>query len=336
MGIGEVIMEKFNQLKLILEKTLEGTTAVYNRLRGGYNENRFAYHVNGGKYIDEDHKNETESFHKTLEKVIPGEAKIQDDRARAQAHAFKEHSKAKGYSSVHSVHLTAKPGAIQKATGLNISQQENPSDVIVKFKKAPAGAAHKSLGISLKSSSKSKIGFHNGGAGTIGKQLGLNLEGIAKEHHDKFAAEHGLPAAANKRKEAIKGDKSLYAKANKAASVLHTSIRDELHKKYSSMSQEHLKEHFTNTFLKAKNNEDALPYVKVHGQGGGQKEAKAHVEETHDNPVYHMIKNAKTVTVEKAGDSYLHVKADGKKAFGVQIKHNSTPMATSLKINGQP
>lgn len=329
-------MGSYESVKLLLEKTLEGTTAVYNRLRGGYNENRFAYHVNGGKYIDNDHKTETEHFHQTLEKVLPGEAKIQDDRARTQAHAFTQHAERKGYTGVHSVHLTAKPGAIHKATGLNITQQENPSDVIVKFKKAPEGSGHKALGVSLKSSSKAKIGFHNGGAGTIGKQLGVNLEGIAKMHHDKFAAENKLPASAVKRKEAIKGDKQLYAKANKAASVLHTALRDELHKKYSSMSHASLKEHFTNTFLKAKNNQEALPYVKVHGQGGGTKEAKAHVEETHDNPVYHMIKRAKKITVEKAGDSYIHVKADGKKAFGVQIKHNSTPMATSLKVNGQP
>lgn len=329
-------MHNYDMVKVLLEKTLEGTTAVYNRLRGGYNENRFAFHVNGGKYIDEDHKKETEGFHATLEKVLPGEAKTQDDRARAQAHAFTQHARAKGYSRVHSVHLTAKPGAMQKATGLDISQQDNPSDVVVKFRSAPEGAKHKSLGVSLKSSSKAKIGFHNGGAGTIGKQLGLNLEGIAKQHHDKFAAEHGLPASAKLRKESIKGNRELYSKANKAASVLHTAVRDTIHAKYSSMSQKALKEHFTNTFLKAKNNDEALPYVKVHGQGGGHKEAKAHVEETHDNPVYHMIKKAKSVTVEKAGDSYIHVKADGKKAFGVQVKHNSTPMATSLKINGQP
>jgi hypothetical protein len=329
-------MDNFDLTKLILEKTLEGTTAVYNRLRGGYNENRFAYHVNGGKYIDEDHEKETKGFHETLEKALPGETKIQDDRARAQAHAFREHAAAKGYDGVHSVHLTAKPGAIKKATGLEISQQDNPSDVIVKFKKAPEGASHKALGVSLKSSAKAKIGFHNGGAGTMGRQLGVDLEGIAKEHHDRFAAEHRLPASAVKRKEAIKGSKELYEKANKAASTLHTAMRDALHEKYSSMSQKALKDHFTNTFLKAKNNDEALPYVKVHGQGGGTKEAKSHVEETHDNPVYHMIKGAKNITVEKKGDSYIHVKADGKKAFGVQVKHNSTPMATSLKVNGQP
>lgn len=329
-------MHNYDLVKVILEKTLEGTTAVYNRLRGGYNENRFAYHVNGGKYIDDDHKKETENFHATLEKFLPGETKIQDDRARAQAHAFAQHAASKGYSKVHSVHLTAKPGAIQKATGVEISQQENPSDVVVKFKNSPEGTKHKSLGVSLKSSSKAKIGFHNGGAGTIGKQLGLNIEGIIKEHHERFASQHNLPAIAAARKDVIKGNKELYSKANKAASILHTTIRDTIHAKYASMSQKDLKEHFTNTFLKAKNNDDALPYVKVHGRGGGTKEAKAHVEETHDNPVYHMIKKAKKISVEKAGDSYIHVKADGKKAFGVQVKHNSTPMATSLKINGQP
>jgi len=330
------MMANFEHIKLIIEKTLEGTTAVFNRLRGGYNENRFAYHVNGGKYIDDDHKKETETFHKTLEKVLPGEAKIQDDRARAQAHAFHEHSKLKGFSGVHSVHITAKPGAIEKATGMKVTQQDNPSDVIVKFKKAPEGSAHKALGISLKSSSKSKIGFHNGGAGTIGKELGVDLEGIAKEHHARFAAENKLPSSAKERKDLIKGNKELYTKANKAASVLHSAIRDKLHEKYSSMPHAKLKEHFTNTFLKAKNNDEALPYVKVHGQGGGTKEARAHVEETHDNPVYHMIKKAKKITVEKSGDSSLTVKADEKRAFRVQVKHNSTPMATSLKVNGQP
>ena len=116
---------------------------------------------------------------------------------------------------------------------------------------------------------------------------------------------------------------------------INTSVRDKLHQKYSSMKSDHLKNHFLKTFIKASTSH-ALPYVKIHGTGGYDKEATAHTEDPSDNEMYHALRDAKKVHVEKSsGSSTMSVHADGKRMFGIQIKHNNGPL-TSMKIMGQP
>ena len=150
-----------------------------NTHRGGYNETQLAKHLNGGKYIDKEHQ-ELDKHHKSIladhdKKHGTNEAKKQEDRAKEQHKVFVDHAKKAGYEGVHEVHLTHKPGDIERKTGIKATQQENPSDVVVKFHKKPKTAAHHYLGISAKSSNVSKIGFHNGGSKSVGDFLSKHL-----------------------------------------------------------------------------------------------------------------------------------------------------------------
>ena len=155
-----------------------------NPHRGGYNETQLAKHLNGGKYIDKEHEH-LDKHHKAKlgehdKKYGTNEVKTQEDRAKEQHKVFHDHAKKMGYEGVHEVHMTHKPGDIERKTGISASQQENPSDVVVKFHKKPKTAKHGYLGISAKSSSVNKIGFHNGGTKELGnfltKHLGENHE----------------------------------------------------------------------------------------------------------------------------------------------------------------
>ena len=317
--------------------------AAFNAARGSFNEHMFSYYLNGNKWIDDEHEKQANKYKAILDSGLgPEEARIQGDRAHAQAQAFMEHARSLGYSGIAEIHNTAR-SSIEQATGIDATAQENPSDIIVKFKKKPRGAAHGFLGASLKSSSK-KIGFHNGGAGTIDSELGTNLTDIGKEHHALFQTQNNLPAEVGKRAAIIKGEgeekrnNPLYDKALKAADDTHRDARDHLFEHYSGMGTEDLRSHFINTFLKA-SNESAIPWVKVQGKGGesARRPASGHIEASHDNPAYHAIKNAKEIRVEKSsGSAYMRVMADGQKAFSIQVKHNSTPMASSIKVLGQP
>jgi len=150
-----------------------------NNSRGGYNETQLAKHLNGGKYIDKQHETE-DKHHKSVlsahdKKHGTQEVKNQQVRAKEQAHVFHEHAKKKGYEGVHEVHLTSKPGDIERKTGIKATQQENPTDVAVKFHKKPKNAEHPYLGISAKSSKSSAIGFHNGGTQEVGNFLTKHL-----------------------------------------------------------------------------------------------------------------------------------------------------------------
>jgi len=150
-----------------------------NPHRGGYNETQLAKHLNGGKYIDHEHEAEDKHHKSKLmdhdKKYGTNEVKTQQDRAKEQSRVFKEHAKKKGYEGIHEVHLTPKPGDIEKKTGIKASQQENPSDIAVKFHKKPESAKHHYLGLSAKSSKTKAIGFHNGGTKELGNFLTKHL-----------------------------------------------------------------------------------------------------------------------------------------------------------------
>lgn len=321
---------------LIQEKA--SPSSEVNVHRGSFNEAMFAYHLNGGKWIDDEHKNAAYHHKDKLDKFDETEARRQNDRAYAQAQSFLEHAKQNGYEKLDKVHLTPKPGDIEKKTGIKASQQENPSDVVASFKKKPATAQHGHLGVSLKSSKVSKIGFHNGGAGTIGKSLGIDLESIQKKHNADFAKKNKLSSVSAQAKKAVTGEKDtkqyrdnpLYDKAMVHAAKINNETRDKLHEHYSTMDVDSAKGHLLKTYIKA-SNANALPYVKTHGMGGHEKSASAYTEDPSDNETYHKIKKAKQIEFKKAAGTGIDIHADGQKVMALQVKHNNGPY-TPMKV----
>jgi hypothetical protein len=329
--------------KKITESFLsEMSASSVNIHRGAFNEAMFVYHANGRKWIDDEHKKAAFHHKEQLDKYDPLEARRQNDRAQAQVSSFTEHAKSNGYSKIKAVHLTAKPGDIEKHTGIKATQQENPSDVVVHFHNKPKTAQHGFLGASLKSSSSKKIGFHNGGAGSVGKSLGIDLESDVRKHQSDFIKKKKLPGVMKQAAAKVAGEKETptyrnnpaYKEALDHASMINTKVRDKLHQHYSTMKSNDLKEHMLKTYVKASTSH-ALPYVKTHGTGGYDKEASAHTEDPSDNETYHALRDAKKVHVEKSGGSLMSVHADGKRMFGIQVKHNNGPL-TPIKILAQP
>ena len=100
---------------------------------------------------------------------------------------------------------------------------------------------------------------------------------------------------------------------------------------------EELKHHILHTYIKG-NSEHSLPYVKVHGQGGHDKKAKATVSDPSDNDTYHKIRNSHHLSFHKGGEANINVHAHehehdtkGTKVFSLQAKHNNGPL-TNMKI----
>jgi hypothetical protein len=333
----KTIKKKENKMNDLLQEKANPASEA-NVHRGAFNEAMFAYHLNGGNWIDEEHKKAAFHHKDMLDKHDESEARRQNDRAYAQVQSFLEHAKERGYGNVNQVHLTAKPGDIERKTGIKASQQENPSDVIAHFQQKPKDAEHGYFGASLKSSKVSKIGFHNGGAGTIGKQLGIDLEEIQKKHNAEFSKKNKLPGKMAQAKRAVTGEKGkagyrdnpLYEKAMVHAAKINNETRDRLHQHYSTMDTETAKDHLIKTYIKASNS-NALPYVKTHGMGGHEKAASAYTEDPGDNETYHAIRNAKNIEFKKGGGTGIDVHADGRKVMALQVKHNNGPF-TSMKV----
>ena len=66
----------------LMERT---SASSININRGSYNEAMFAKHLNGGKWIDQEHENFAMHHKKILDQTLPGESDIQHERAKAQA-----------------------------------------------------------------------------------------------------------------------------------------------------------------------------------------------------------------------------------------------------------
>ena len=182
-----------------------------------------------------------------------------------------------------------------------------------------------------------------------------DIHGHVEKRHKEFMEKHGLGSnkAAAVRK--IKGPKhldaekkvenpdyknsELYHAASDHARKINNEVRDKLHKGYSTMAKSHheeLKHHILSTYIKG-NSKHALPYVKVHGQGGGDKPAKAHASDPSDNDVYHKIRNAHHFSFHKGGEANINIHAHesekdktGTKVFSIQAKHNNGPL-TNMK-----
>ena len=185
-----ILIDKLHEEKEILDELAKkpmtheqrqerDDSAAINTHRGGYNETQLAKHLNGGKYIDKDHEHSDKHHKAHLEhhdkKYGTQEVKNQEGRAKEQSKVYLEHAKKLGYHGVKKVHLVSKPGEIESKMGIKASQQENPTDVGVEFHHKPKTAKHSKHGISAKSSSKSAIGFHNGGSKEIGHFLTKHL-----------------------------------------------------------------------------------------------------------------------------------------------------------------
>ena len=108
--------------------------------------------------------------------------------------------------------------------------------------------------------------FFYGGAGVIGKLLGLNLGSLTNARQKQFIEDNGLDSVTSKAHNQIKGEKGtdeyrnnpLYKEAMRHASSINSEVRDILHQHYENMPQDEVKNHLLSTFIKA-NEAHTLP-----------------------------------------------------------------------------
>lgn len=184
-----------------------------------------------------------------------------------------------------------------------------------------------------------------------------DIHAHADMRHQEFMKKHKLGTVKSRAAKHVAGEKELhpghtspsyrnnplYHKASEHATQVNREVRDKLHKGYSEMAKSHheeLKHHLLSTYVKG-NSEHSLPYVKIHGTGGGHKAASAHATDPSDNDVYHHIRSAKKFSFHKGGEGNINIHTHdsehgpGKRVFGLQVKHNNGPL-TNIKINANP
>lgn len=257
----------------------------------------------------------------------------------SQSDADTEHLKTGG-----SAHWTSKPGDIKKVSGHDESQQENPSDIMVRYKTKDGQTKH--IGYSLKVTQKKhgKVPVGNPGAKQTDDQLGIKRSGEGSTHADHYEdarkeLEKKHPELAGKtkseQKAIIKDPKNSHIR--KSAEDLGTKaigkIRDEWHDKLSKMSSEDLSHHIRKNLLHATPTKTPMHKVTTGGSAADSSVEIEHPETHHD----HILNDHKNITVKKFGNNSIefqhkHPETGKVKTFlRHRIKPESTPVVSSLK-----
>jgi len=264
---------------------------------------------------------------KRREEITPEEFKDEQGKAKVMAREALNWAQANGYGGgVKKAWWTARPGDLSKATGLDVSSAANPTDTLVQF------GDGKFLGLSAKSGKKksSKIAFKNPGMGTIDNALNAGLQAVFSREIDKFIKKHDLSPVAATRKTQIRDDRKIESEANKAGSVVHKKLRDELFKTLNKLNEKALKEHVLSYWMDA--NVVEPPYIKVTGKGSGG-DYTASVMNPLNNEKLTAISHG-NYELKKVGDNSIGFMADGKRVFKMRFKFSSQFMASSMKLSG--
>lgn len=266
----------------------------------------------------------------------------QDGRAREQAKEVMMWARENDYdASLTRVYWTARPGDLSRAVGTDVDSRKNPTDTLLQF------GEDQFLGVSAKSTGgKTDIGFKNPGIGSLARMLNVDLVKPAAALQAKLMKQLDFGGADTKtgRKahmKAIAGGQKMTAVPElepyyRAGTKVLRTIRDRLIAVYLDMDIDDLKEHFLDVWIDAKG---VYPYyVKATGFGkDGNYSAK--VEDPLKNEKLKKL-SSEHIELEELGGNSIGVWAgegeDQTKLFRIRLKWESAPLASSIKLSGDP
>ena len=254
----------------------------------------------------------------------------QKGRAEAMRDSITAWADANGFDgSVQKVWWTARPGVLQQAVGEPRVSKGNPTDILIQF------GDESFLGVSAKSTKgKADIGFKNPGVGSIGKSLGIDLNGVVKAAAQKEMEALGVDhLAAKERKVFIRANPVLRSRADEMGRIILNMLRDFLLSHLLTLDDEEVREHLVQNWLDA---DGIYPYyIKTTGHGSVNKGFGARVEDPIKSDKYKALMS-EDITLTRVGNDSIGVLAGGKRIMKMRFKYESQKLASSLKMSGDP
>ena len=254
----------------------------------------------------------------------------QKGRAEAMRDSITAWADANGFDgSVQKVWWTARPGVLQQAVGESTVSKGNPTDILIQF------GDESFLGVSAKSTKgKADIGFKNPGVGSIGKSLGIDLNGVVKAAAQKEMEALGVDhLAAKERKVFIRANPVLRSRADEMGRIILNMLRDFLLSHLLTLDDEEVREHLVQNWLDA---DGIYPYyIKATGHGSVNKGFGARVEDPIKSDKYKALMS-EDITLTRVGNDSIGVLAGGKRIMKMRFKYESQKLASSLKMSGDP
>jgi len=323
----------------VLSEEVSPKGKVPNNTKGVMHELLVGYHLNNGQHMDK-YKNEEgespEQAHDRLKKTIhKDDYKKIHDRAKSAAEDIRKQAETRGHK-ISTIHWTSKPGDLKTSTGIEASQKQDASDIVLhthhsadKAKKKP-----RFMGVSLKVTDQSTKHVPSSSLGI--ESLGPKAKKTFDDHRKGILSAHPkLQKMSNKkdRKEWLKGDEIAKAdikKRNSATLVkVAKDLSDHLNNAHHTELVGHIRKvvHAHITPMQDKGHEH-IKHITY-----GENATKHHTV----NPgadYEHILRDHKNITVHHSGTG-VSFKHKGKTFANHTIKFNSQkdPLS-SLKSKG--
>lgn len=277
---------------------------VHQNTAGVLHELLVGKHLNGGKHMEEhpdvQGKSPQEAHDDLKKTVTPEQYKALDARAKSAAEDIK--SKLAPHGSIHKISWTSKPGDLKRTTGIDASQKEDASDIVVTTKK---GAKGKKIhhGISLKATLK-KSGAaplsNPGMAATYGGQK------IVDEHKAKVKKAFPKLAElsnASSRKEYVRANPKVQTAVRKMNRDALSSVAQHTANHLSSIPTKDLADHLRKHVLHAHMTPMQLQgHNHMRHTTNGESTFTHHAEDP-GTAFEHILNDHKNITVKHTGQA---------------------------------
>ena len=303
--------------------------------KGKLHELLVGYHLMGGnhmsKHSDIVGDSPKQAHDKLKETVHPDEYAKINERAKSAAEDIRHHV-TKGGHSISDVHWTSKAGDLKRSTGIDASQKEDASDIVVHTKNAKSDKT-KFHGVSLKvtdSASKHVPISNPGMESTHGAHT------ILEEHRrhllTKFPA---ISTMTNKdqRKEHMRQNPKMAEYVKQKNKETKEKIADHLHKTLLLMDHDelvhHIKHHVLHAEMTPMERSGHTHIRHTTSTVGGEKNPRyAHHTIVPSKHHEHIFKDADNIKVVRSGATvHFHYKGKSFASHAIKFSSESDPMS---------
>lgn len=221
--------------------------------KGKLHELLVGYHLRGKKHMekfkDKDGLSPKEAHDSLKSKVHPDEYKKIYNRAKEAADHIRHHVETHHGHSIENVHWTSKNGDIKRSTGVESTQKQDASDIVIHARDKRGKVRYHGVSLKVTDTNKKHIPVSNPGMASM-HNAEHTLENHRKNILRKFPDMKGM--SVKERKEHVKKYPHLVGAALKHmhAKTLN-KIASDTHKHLSSMSTEDLAHHIKTHILQA-------------------------------------------------------------------------------------
>ena len=269
--------------------------------KGVLHELLVGYHLRGGKHLEKHNDIDglsPEQAHDKIVESIGGTKSSQYKEAFERARAASDHIKQTIGKDVKNVQWTSKAGDIKRATGIDASQDQDPSDIVVTDKD---GRHH---GVSLKvTDSNSEVPISNPGMeSTHGGRV------ILEQHREALKKDY--PNLSIMSKDERKNFMKTNVKASQDIRSRNTNVLKQvvgnLHAKLSTMEGPELEDHLRNFILHAHSTplqDQGHSHIRHTTYGSSGKYTFKSMDPSKNYE--HILKDHENIKVEHSGTSII-------------------------------